>query len=78
MHVPEDDPPGGDAERPRRLDELALPQRQHLGAHDPGEPGPVDDAIARITAVRPGCSMPDEDDRHQQQREAPGQVDERS
>jgi hypothetical protein len=32
------------AERARRLDEVALAQRQHLGANDAREVGPVDES----------------------------------
>ena len=64
------------AERPRRLDELALAQRAHLGADDAREPGPDYDADRQDRpAVRPGPEHAGEDDRDEQQREAPGQVD---
>ena len=49
---------GRRAERARRLDELALPQRPHLGAHDAREAGPDDrrrSPGSRRSAPAPAC-----------------------
>ena len=40
QHVLDDDAPVGRAERPGRLDEVALAQREEVGPHEPGDVGP--------------------------------------
>ena len=63
------------AERPGRLDELALAQGEHLAAHDPGDraPGEEDDHDDRH--AEPGADERHERDGEQQERQAQRRVD---
>ena len=74
-HVPQQDPPIRHAEHPRRLDELSLGERLHLRANDPREAGPEDDRDGDDDALEPLADHAGEDHRDEQEREAPGQVD---
>ena len=52
-HVAQQDPPIRHPEHPRRLDELSLGQRLHLGANDPREAGPEDHRDGDHDALEP-------------------------
>ena len=79
QHVLDDDAPVGRAERPGRLDEVTLAQRQEVRPHEPGDVGPrqdADDEGQPEPVVRLLGELGRQEDQHGQHREDEDQVDE--